>query len=82
MKEEISFEKAFERLEQILTKMNEEKVSLDTSLKLFEEANALIKNCNEKLSFAEQKIQILIKERSNLKTENDKPVLEEFRCEK
>ena len=40
MTEEISFEKAFERLDVILQTMNEGKVSLDKSLKLFEEAKA------------------------------------------
>jgi len=37
MKDEKTFEKAFKRLEEILEKMNEGKVSLDESLKLYEE---------------------------------------------
>ena len=81
MTEEISFEKAFERLDEILQKMNEGKVSLDSSLKLFEEANFLIKTCNKNLNLAEQKIETLIKDRnSNLEIENDhkKPKTQDF----
>lgn len=59
-----SFETAFERLEQILEKMNAGKTPLDESLKLFEEADQLIRLCSQKLSFAEQKVETLIKNRS------------------
>jgi len=79
---ELSFEKAFERLEEILQKMNEGKVSLDTSLKLFEEADVLISTCSEKLIKAEQKIETLIKNRSELEFENEKPKTKEFDCDK
>ena len=80
MTEEIIFEKAFERLEEILQKMNDGKVALDTSLKLFEEADNLITKCSEKLNKAEQKIEILIKNRASLELENDKPKTKEFEC--
>ncbi len=83
MSDEISFEKAFERLNEILQKMNEGKVSLDDSLKLFEEANFLIKTCNDKLILAEQKIEMLIKDRnSNLEIENGKPKTKDFEYSK
>ena len=85
MTDEISFEKAFERLDEILQKMNEGKVSLDNSLKLFEEANFLIKTCNKKLVLAEQKIETLIKDRnSNLEIENEhkKPKTKDFEYSK
>lgn len=78
MKEEISFEKAFERLEEILQKMNEGKVSLDNSLKLFEEADSLISKCSEKLAIAEQKIQTLVKNRADIELENERPKLKDF----
>jgi len=83
MSNEISFEKAFERLDEILQKMNEGKISLDNSLKLFEEANFLIKTCNKKLILAEQKIETLIKDRnSNLEIENEKPKTQDFEYSK
>ncbi len=60
----LSFEKAFERLEQILAMMNSGKVPLEESLKLFEEAEKLMALCGSRLSTAEKKIEQLIKSRS------------------
>jgi len=62
--ESISFEKAFERLEAILEKLNSGKASLDDSLKLYEEADTLITLCSKKLIDAEKKIEMLIKNRN------------------
>jgi exodeoxyribonuclease VII small subunit len=61
--ETLSFEKAFERLEQILGQMNSGKIPLEESLKLFEEAEKLMRLCGERLSVAEKKIEQLIKNR-------------------
>lgn len=58
-----SYEEAFQRLEQILTSLNEGNVSLDRSLKLFEEANQLIETCSKQLNTAEKRIEMLIKNR-------------------
>jgi exodeoxyribonuclease VII small subunit len=60
-----SFESAFERLEQILEKMNTGKIPLDESLKLFEEADQLIRLCSQRLIAAEQTVETLIKNRTN-----------------
>jgi len=81
MSEEQSFEKAFDRLEEILQKMNEGKISLDSSLKLFEEANNLITKCNDRLVKAEQKIEMLIKNRSEIDVENGKVKMQNFENE-
>ena len=70
-KEQINFETAFERLEEILEKMNSGKVSLDDSIKLFEEADHLIANCSKRLSDAEEKIEMLIKNRTGQLELND-----------
>lgn len=59
----MTFEQAYARLEEILEKMNSGKVSLDDSLKLYEEADQLIVSCNRRLQEAEQKIEVLIKNR-------------------
>lgn len=64
--ETLSFEKAFERLEKILATMNSGKTPLEDSLKLFEEAESLIRTCNSRLSAAEQKIEQLIKNKNEL----------------
>jgi exodeoxyribonuclease VII small subunit len=59
----LSFEAAYARLEEILEKMNSGKVSLEESLKLYEEADTLIAWSNKKLLEAEKKIETLIKNR-------------------
>lgn len=59
-----NFEAAFARLEVILERMNSTSISLDESLKLFEEADQLITKCNLRLNDAERKIEMLIKTRN------------------
>lgn len=75
-----SFEQAYSRLEQILERMNSGKASLDESLGLYEEADKLISFCGSRLTQAEQKIEMLIKNRSGaLATGPDnKPQTQEF----
>ena len=55
----ISFEKSMVRLEQIVDLLENGEVSLDDSLKLFEEAAGLIKNTQKLLDRAEQKVKSL-----------------------
>lgn len=59
-----SFEAALARLEVILEKMNSGTVSLDESLSLYEEADKLIVVCQRRLTDAERKIEILVKNRN------------------
>lgn len=59
MKNELGFEKALEKLEAIVSKLEMGDIALDESLALFEEGVSLIKICNEKLESAEQKVRIL-----------------------
>ncbi len=61
---EVNFEKAFARLEEILEKLNSGSVSLDESLKLYEEADKLITTCGKNLTDAERKVEQLIKQRN------------------
>ena len=77
---EQSFESAFTRLEEILEKMNSGTVSLDESLKLYEEADSLINMCNKKLMDAERRIEILIKNRNGELTmgADQKPLVQDF----
>ncbi|MBP9841971.1 MAG: exodeoxyribonuclease VII small subunit [Simkaniaceae bacterium] len=64
MQENHSFEDAYKRLESILKKLSSGETPLEDSLKLYEEADELISQCNKKLVFAEQKIEQLIKKRN------------------
>ncbi len=77
---ELSFEAAYARLEEILEKMNSGKVSLEDSLKLYEEADKLITSCGKRLTEAEKKIEILIKNREGevLLDEQGRPQMQPF----
>lgn len=78
--ETLSFEKAFERLEQILTSMNSGKIPLEESLKLFEEAEKLIATCSTRLTSAEKRIEQLIKNKGEIALDvNGQPKAEPFR---
>ncbi|MBJ7449599.1 MAG: exodeoxyribonuclease VII small subunit [Parachlamydiales bacterium] len=59
-----TFESAFERLETILEMMNSGTLSLDQSLKFYEEADQLIALCSNRLNQAEQKVEVLLKARN------------------
>jgi len=76
----LSFESAYARLEEILEKMNSGKVSLEESLKLYEEADGLIAWSNKKLLDAEKKIEMLVKNREGelLLDLQGKPQMQEF----
>jgi exodeoxyribonuclease VII small subunit len=77
---EIPFEAAFARLEEILEKMNQGSITLDESLKLFEEADKLIVLCNKRLTDAERTVEKLIKNRNgelSLGSEG-RPLTQEF----
>ncbi len=80
MSEELNFEKAYERLEKILEKMHSSQVSLDAALGLYEEADKLIGTCQKKLTDAEQRIEILLKNREGnlVVDENNVPQKEPF----
>jgi exodeoxyribonuclease VII small subunit len=77
---EPTFESAFTRLEEILERMNSGTISLDESLKLYEEADSLIQTCNKRLTDAERKIEILIKNRNGELTmgADQKPLAQDF----
>ncbi|MBT4838406.1 MAG: exodeoxyribonuclease VII small subunit [Methylococcales bacterium] len=58
-KEKISFENAFEELENLIIQMEQGNLSLDQSLKNFERGIELTRFCQKELQDAEQKVQIL-----------------------
>lgn len=69
-KEELNFEELMVKLEDITNKLENEKLSLDESVKLFEEGMQISKECNTKLEDAEKKITILINQNNEIKEEN------------
>ena len=56
------FEEAFERLEEIVSKLESGDVALEESLGLYTEGMTLVKFCNDKLSVAREKIEKLAAE--------------------
>ena len=56
MADELTYEKAVKRLEEIVDLLEKNDAPLDESMKLFEEGTKLAAFCNEKLVNAKQKI--------------------------
>jgi exodeoxyribonuclease VII small subunit len=55
------FEDALNKLEKIVSQLEEGDISLEESLKLFEEGIRLSRICNQKLEEAEKRVEILLK---------------------
>lgn len=56
----LSFEKALEKLEGIVKNLESGELSLEDSIKAFEEGVILAQNCSAKLDEAEKKVEILL----------------------
>ena len=59
---EMQFEEAFKRLEVIVGNLESGDLSLEESMKLFEEGIGLTEACKSRLEDAEQKIKLLLKD--------------------
>ena len=64
------FEEMMQELEQISQDLEKGDLSLDESMKKFEEGITLSKKCSEILETAEKKIKILIQDEDKLKEED------------
>ncbi len=60
---EMKFENALAKLEKLVEELEGEEVSLEESLKKFEEGINLVRFCTKKLEEVEKKIEILVKEK-------------------
>ena len=65
--EKLNFENALNDLETLIEKMEAGELSLEESLKNFEQGISLARQCQEALKDAEQKIQILIEQNGESK---------------
>ncbi len=61
---EKKFETALARLEEIVEKLEQGELSLDQSLRLFEEGVKLARHCSARLEQAERKVEILLQDRT------------------
>lgn len=70
----MDFEKKLNRLEEIVQKMEKGELSLDESLKLFEEGVKLSRDCHGQLTNAEAQVKKLVSvdDKGNAVTENFK----------
>lgn len=66
---EMSFEESLTELEGIVDKLEKGQLSLDESLMLFEKGIKLVRECNTKLKSAQQKVEKLILENGDIKSE-------------
>lgn len=60
-KKELKFQEALEKLSNIVEKMEDKDLSLEDSLKLFQDGMELAALCNKQLDEAERKINIVLK---------------------
>lgn len=72
----MDFEKKLGRLEEIVKNMESGAVTLEESLKLFEEGVKISRECQGQLETAEQKVRLLMGV-----DENGRPIDKEFRSE-
>jgi len=59
-----NFEESLKKLEAIVARMEQGDVTLEESIKLFEEGTKLAEQCKQQLAEAEGKVEILIKQRN------------------
>jgi exodeoxyribonuclease VII small subunit len=64
-KPKISFEKALEMLETIVSEIEEGRTSLEESIDKYAEGTKLIKQCRQILDAAEKKIQVLARDEAD-----------------
>ena len=56
---ELDFETAMKKLDQIVAELSSNDIELDRALKVYEEGVALIRACNAKLEDAQRKISVI-----------------------
>ena len=61
-KKKQTFESSLQKLEDIVTQLEDGDLSLEESLKLFEDGVKLSRECQERLNQAERRIEVLLKD--------------------
>lgn len=64
-KEKLSIEETFAKLEETITQLEKDDISLEDSLKAYEQGMEYIKSCNEAIDKAEKKV-LVIRENGEL----------------
>jgi exodeoxyribonuclease VII small subunit len=76
-KNNINFENALSRLEEIADMMENKELSLEQSLEIFQEGMELASFCHRKLEEAEKRINVLVKNSEGQMVEKDFDIQEE-----
>ena len=72
-KKSYPFEQSLEKLEKLVERMEEGDLSLEDSLKSFEEGIKLTRECQQALASAEQRVKLLIEENGQIETADFAP---------
>lgn len=67
--DELSFEDALKRLEQLVKEMEAGELSLDQMIGHFEEGSGLVEKCGKRLNEVERRIEKLVKKDGKIETE-------------
>lgn len=67
MSEELSFEKAIKRLEEVVLKLEEPEIAIEEAMKLYQEGMKLSKYCNTVLVDAEKQMTEIIEKDGTIK---------------
>lgn len=73
----LSYEEALGRLEEIVAKLENAEIPLEESLKAFQEGIALSRLCREKLAEIEYKVEYLLKEEYQQSLALEKDIIDE-----
>ncbi len=65
-KKALDFEQSLQQLEALVTEMEKGELSLEDSLKAFENGIQLTRECQTRLAEAEQKVQLLVEQQGQL----------------
>ncbi len=65
-KKPVDFEQSLQQLEELVNRMEQGELSLEESLQAFETGIKLTRECQSRLTAAEQKVQVLIQEQGQL----------------
>lgn len=61
-KQEATLEESFEKLEQILTRMESRDITLEEAFQTYKSGMELLKDCNDKLDLVEKKMKMIDEE--------------------
>lgn len=59
MEQELTLEVMFEQLEEVITQLESEEISLEDSFQVYQKGMKLIQDCNQRIDKVEKEVQVL-----------------------